>query len=138
MIRLTILAKVYCSEPGCSAYFKAEIPARVLPMTRNNEVELNFPLREVAIPYGWLKRHREAFCSKHNPERPLEEEKKEPKEEPTPEILERARALQALAIDKGAAEGERRNAWEQFGKLWTKYNLPDDIGLELEEIADEI
>lgn len=128
MIRLAILSKVYCSE--CSEYFKVEIPATILPRTAGNRVELR--LEEVTVPQGWhFKMYREAFCPKHNPE--IATEVEEPKIEPPPEVLDRARKLQALAIDKGATEGERRNAWDQFGKLWGKYEIPTDIGLEEEE-----
>jgi len=44
--------------------------------------------------------------------------------------VDKARALQALAMDKAAADGERRNAWEAFGKLWKQYDLPAELGLE--------
>jgi hypothetical protein len=135
MIRLAILAKVYCSEQGCSAYFKVEIPATVLPLTADNEVKLR--LHDTQVPQGWLfKMYREAFCPKHNPD--ISIETPDPKAPPTPEVLDRARKLQALATDKGATEGERRNAWEQFGKLWAKYELPNDIGLEQPEEEDTI
>jgi hypothetical protein len=51
-------------------------------------------------------------------------------EPPTPAVLERAARLQRLAIDRAAGEGERRNALDQFTKLWKRYNLPNELGLE--------
>lgn len=51
------------------------------------------------------------------------------KSEPTLAIIERARRLQALAMNKGAAANERENAWQAFEKLWKTYNLPPNLGL---------
>jgi hypothetical protein len=78
-----------------------------------------------------IEGNSEALCPKHQKkQKPAVELIDNDREEPTDEVLERARRLQALAIDKGAAEGERHNAWAEFEKLWKKYRLPTDIGIE--------
>jgi hypothetical protein len=50
------------------------------------------------------------------------------KEHPTPEILEKAVKLQALAIHS-PEEHERAAAWRQFENLWQKYHLPVNLGI---------
>jgi hypothetical protein len=50
------------------------------------------------------------------------------KEQPTPEILDKAVKLQALAIHS-PEEHERAAAWTQFEKLWQKYHLPVNLGI---------
>ncbi len=46
--------------------------------------------------------------------------------EPTPEIIERARKLQALAL-RTDSDSERENAWAGFQKLWNRYRLPNNL-----------
>lgn len=48
------------------------------------------------------------------------------RQEPTLEIIERARKLQALAL-RTDSESERENAWSGFQKLWNRYRLPNDL-----------
>lgn len=48
---------------------------------------------------------------------------------PTDAIIEKARRLQALALDTAAAPGERDNAWRQFEKLWKRYEFPVNFGV---------
>jgi hypothetical protein len=50
------------------------------------------------------------------------------KEQPTPEILDKAVKLQALALHS-PEEHERAAAWRQFEKLWQKYHLPSNLGM---------
>lgn len=50
------------------------------------------------------------------------------KEQPTPEILDRAAKLQALAMGS-PEEHERAAAWLQFERLWQKYHLPTNLGM---------
>ena len=47
------------------------------------------------------------------------------------DVLEKARRLQALALDESAAPQERENAWSAFSKIWQEYKnqLPPDFGL---------
>ena len=59
---------------------------------------------------------------------PEPEEGAEPLE-PTPHVIERARRLQALAMDGAAAPQERLNAWLAFEKIWKRYKLPVDFGI---------
>ena len=75
------------------------------------------------------------FHSLHgpDPERPKEPEPEESlpegfKHEPTPEIIAKARKLQALAV-ASPSENERDAAWLQFEKLWKKYKLPNNLGV---------
>jgi hypothetical protein len=105
--------------------FQAEIPVIVLPVTTGCRMELAMP-EQIPVPRGWYQKYGVALCPDHNshPPRP------DVKEAPTSEIVARARKLQALAMDKAAGEGERRNAWEAFEKLWKKYDLPPELGLE--------
>lgn len=72
-----------------------------------------------------LTRHRKMLCSQL-----LEALAGVPivKEEPSQEILDRARKLQALALNSNY-EHERSAAWGAFEKLWQKYNLPPNLGL---------
>ena len=51
------------------------------------------------------------------------------RKQPSQEVLERARKLQALALGS-TSPGERENAWTAFGKLWDEYNLPNDLGMK--------
>jgi hypothetical protein len=51
------------------------------------------------------------------------------RKQPSQEVLERARKLQALAMGSTSA-GERDNAWAAFGKLWEEYVLPNDLGMK--------
>jgi len=115
----------------CGKHFHAEVPLHMLPLFARGEVTIS-TLETTDDIRGWyLEKNREALCPKHNTaRRPAVELVEEDKEEPTEEVLERARRLQALATDKSATEGERRNAWESFTKLWKQYRLPNDIGIE--------
>jgi len=45
------------------------------------------------------------------------------------DVLEKARRLQALAMDEAAAPQERENAWTAFSKIWKEHKLPGDFGL---------
>lgn len=45
------------------------------------------------------------------------------------DVLEKARRLQALAMDESAAPQERENAWTAFAKIWKEHKLPGDFGL---------
>lgn len=124
-VKICMNAIIYCDE--CSKSFDLEIPLQVLPVALDSEIEMSFP-RVVKAPQGWKVQHPMVLCPEHNPE--ADEEVLVEKEIPSEEILEKARRLQALAMDKAAADNERSNAWGQFGKLWDKYKLPSDFGLE--------
>jgi len=63
------------------------------------------------------------------PEAPPEPEAPVVKEQPTREILERAIRIQTLAM-QSTSEHEREAAWAQFAKLWNKYELPNNLGME--------
>lgn len=121
--RICIVVRIYCQE--CDKHFEAEVPLIVLPVTLGCRVELSMP-EQIQVPRGWHQKYGQALCPDHNPHPP----RAEVKETPTDEIVERARALQALAMDKSATDGERRNAWTQFEKLWKRYDLPAELGLE--------
>jgi len=45
------------------------------------------------------------------------------------DVVEKARRLQALAMDEAAAPQERENAWAAFSKIWQEHKLPGDFGL---------
>ena len=45
------------------------------------------------------------------------------------DVVEKARRLQALAMDESAAPQERENAWKAFEKIWQEHHLPADFGL---------
>jgi hypothetical protein len=121
--RIHIMVRVYCQQ--CDEHFDAELPAVILPVTASCRLELMMP-EQISVPRGWYQKYAVALCPKHNPHPP----RPQVKETPTAEIVERARALQALAINKAAGEGERANAWEAFEKLWKRYDLPPELGLE--------
>jgi len=136
-MRLGVLARVYCDyveedmseypprRVPCDSYFDMELTAEVAPVSGGSSVNITFPVQIVAPP-GWYVRHRAVRCSRHH--RGLDEPTG--KEVPTQAVLEKAAKLQALAMDKGATEGERAAAWKAFGDLWDKYQLPVGLGLE--------
>jgi hypothetical protein len=77
------------------------------------------------------------FHTLHGPDpEPLRKPEPEPEEalpegfklQPTPEILDKAQKLQALAV-ASPSENERNAAWLQFEKLWKKYKLPNNLGV---------
>ena len=121
--RIYALVRVYCQK--CNKHFDAELPFNIQPVTLSSQMELFMP-ETIPVPKGWYQRYSTVLCPEHNPHPP----RPEVKETPSAEIVERARALQALAMDKAAAEGERTNAWTEFGKLWEKYELPVELGME--------
>jgi len=53
----------------------------------------------------------------------------EPALDVPPDVVEKARRLQALAMDEAAAPQERENAWSAFAKIWKEYRLPPEFGL---------
>jgi hypothetical protein len=118
--------RVYCEK--CEKHFDAELPFEVMPVSAGSGLHLTMP-HMIPVPKGWYQKYSKALCPDHNPHPPRPEEK----ETPTAEILEKAQKLQALAMDKAAGEGERANAWTQFEKLWKKYELPPELGLEFLE-----
>lgn len=115
----------------CRQHFHAELPLHMLSHFARGEITIATLETREKVRGWYLDKNLEALCPKHNKmEKPAVELVDNDKKEPTAEILERARRLQALAVDKGAAEGERHNAWTEFEKLWKKYRLPNDIGIE--------
>ena len=48
---------------------------------------------------------------------------------PTEAVLEKARRLQALALDRTTTPEERQAAWLQFEKMWKRYELPVNFGI---------
>ena len=121
-----VAIRLYCDEPECETHFLLEVPLIFTPMSGDRTILVQMP-EEFEVPKGWKRQRRKVLCPKHNPE-PAGD-----KMGPTPDVVDRARKLQALAMDKAAGEGERANAWAQFGKLWNKYELPAELGLEKNE-----
>lgn len=132
-MRLVFPARVYCAEPGCAQYFEREVEGEVSPVTTGRTITLHIP--DVGpVPKGWYVRYHMVLCPRHNPDVEHEEPEEVPDRDDAPlDVVEKARRLQALAMDRAAAPGERTNAWAQFQKLWEQYSLPNDLGFEREE-----
>jgi len=145
-VRLVFLARVYCAEPECDQYFEREVEAEVSPVSGGSRVSLTMPEAGPA-PKGWYARYRMVLCPYHNPDQEpflrndkdaavgsFDPEEEEARRKPAPpDVVVKARKLQALAMDRAAGPGERENAWAQFSKLWEKYAFPNDLGFEEEK-----
>lgn len=135
--KVTLPAHIWCSEDGCGEHFEIELPVNAVTLFTVGNAELQGRVL-ISPPDGWyVEGHRMALCPTHNPllqagppDPPALEESNKGTEEPPPEVLERAARLQALAMDRGTTEHERAAAWERFGDLWKRYNLPDELGLD--------
>lgn len=118
-----VAIRLYCDEPECEMHFLLEIPLAISSLNTDGAIRIYMP-SIFEVPKGWRRENWRVLCPEHNPN-PAGD-----KIVPTPDIVDRARKLQSLAMDKAAGEGERANAWTQFGKLWNKYELPAELGLE--------
>lgn len=114
---IQVMLRVGCGS--CKARYDL-----ALGLAAVRELLLGDQLRGVPLPApdGWVVDGVHAYCPEHVPPGPGTLE-------PTPEVLRRAAALQALASDPNTTEHERENAWGQFEKLWRRYRLPPDLGL---------
>lgn len=136
--KVTLPAHVWCSEEGCNSYFEIELPLNPVALFTVGNPELSGRVN-IVPPDGWyIEAHWVALCEDHNPllqagpQMPTEiEESAKGTEEPPADVLELASKLQALAMDRSTTEHERAAAWERFGELWKRYNLPDELGLEI-------
>ena len=122
-MRLVVLSKIYCTIEDCEHSFELELAARPAPLNTANVLTVEFPRDEIPAPAGWYIDGHHVLCPRHN----VDGEGKSPAPDA---VLEKARRLQALAMDKAAADNERRIAWAEFGKIWRRYHLPPELGLE--------
>jgi hypothetical protein len=119
MLHARVIVRITCER--CEANYEAALSlAAIVAVATAPE----FTARDIPLPApgGWIASADGARCPAHAPAA-------QGREEPTEAVLKRAAALQALARDPKTTDGERRNAWAQFEKLWQRYRLPEDLGL---------
>lgn len=127
-MKISLDLTYHCEHPTCDATFRARAPLQAIvedvpvvpelpPGWAMEDVQINHWEAEVQLR---CKVHRRDAAVTVVDERIV----------PSPEIIARAKSLQALAMDNGATDNERANAWSAFEKLWHKYRLPEDLGIE--------
>lgn len=114
-LKARVLVQVVCSE--CHEHYELALGLQSAVQLARGELD-GAPL---PAPEGWVADGGGALCPTHVPEGT--------RRIPTPAVLKRAAALQALAQDPTTSENERQSAWARLGDLWKRYDLPVDLGL---------
>jgi hypothetical protein len=127
-VKISIDLVYHCGHLDCDQYFRARAPLQAVldqvPVVP--ELPPGWALEDK--PTAWGEVEVALKCRHHR--RDAATVVVDNRIMPTPEIVGRARRLQALALDPGATPNEQDNAWAAFQKLWEKYKLPEDLGIE--------
>ena len=131
-MKISIDLTYHCECPGCEAFFRARAPLQAVldevPVVP--ELPPGWVLEDIqeATPWGYGDVEVQLLCPKHRSD--ADTTVIDNRIVPSPEIVTRARRLQALAMDPRTPAKEQDNAWAAFEKLWAKYQLPEDLGIE--------